>query len=99
MPRFLLEIGKMPGGRLMLQEQPSIVEFWSDKSPSERSRVLLRIADLLEANTEELAIMESRNQGKPIKLSRDSDIPFAADNLRFFAGAARTLARVSHWNG
>lgn len=69
--------------------------IWSDKSPSERSRVLLRIADLLEANTEELAILESRNQGKPIKLSRDSDIPFAADNLRFFAGAARTLEGAS----
>jgi len=69
--------------------------IWSDRSPSERSRVLLRIADLLEANTEELAILESRNQGKPIKLSRDSDIPFAADNLRFFAGAARTLEGAS----
>jgi len=68
---------------------------WSEKSPSERALVLLRIADLLEANTEELATLESRNQGKPIKLARDSDIPFAVDNLRFFAGAARTLEAAS----
>jgi len=64
---------------------------WSNKSPSERARILLRVADLLEANAEEFAALESRNQGKPIKLARDSDIPFAIDNLRFFAGAARTL--------
>jgi len=68
---------------------------WSEKTPSERALVLLRIADLLEASTEELATLESKNQGKPIKLARDSDIPFAVDNLRFFAGAARTLETAS----
>jgi len=69
--------------------------IWSEKSPSERALALLRLADLVEAQTKELASLESRNQGKPIKLARDSDIPFAVDNLRFFAGAARTLEAAS----
>jgi len=68
---------------------------WSSKIPAERSRILLKAADLLEANSIELAELESRNQGKAIKLARDSDIPFAIDNLRFFAGAARTLESAS----
>ncbi len=69
--------------------------IWSEKSPSERALVLLRLADLMEAHTEELATLESKNQGKPIKLAKDSDVPFAVDNLRFFAGAARTLEAAS----
>jgi betaine-aldehyde dehydrogenase len=68
---------------------------WSNKTPSERARILLRIADLLEAESGDFAVLESRNQGKAIKLARDSDIPFAIDNLRFFAGAIRTLECTS----
>lgn len=68
---------------------------WSNKAPSERARTLLRVADLLEADLDELATLESQNQGKAIKLARDSDLPFAADNLRFFAGAARILEGTS----
>lgn len=68
---------------------------WSNKTPSERARILLRVADLLEAESAEFAILESQNQGKAIKLARDSDLPFAVDNLRFFAGAIRTLQCTS----
>ncbi len=64
---------------------------WSGLSPGERAAVLWKWADLLEANIEKLVELECRNTGKPVKLARDSDIPFAIDNLRFFAGAARTL--------
>lgn len=64
---------------------------WSEALPGERARVLLKMADLLEARTPELARLESLNQGKTIRLSRDGDLPFAVDNLRFFAGAARSL--------
>lgn len=64
---------------------------WSRKTPGERSLALLRLADKLEGAQSSLAALESRNCGKPIKLAADSDIPFAIDNLRFFACAARCL--------
>lgn len=63
---------------------------WSKKTPSERSLALWRLADLLAARAEEFARLESENTGKPYKfLSLGGDIPFAVDNLRFFASAAR----------
>lgn len=64
---------------------------WSEKTPSERSVVLWRLSDLLEKNLLSFAKLESLNVGKTIKYSRDSDLPFIIDNLRFFAGAARML--------
>ncbi len=63
---------------------------WSRKTPSERSKAIWKLADLLEANSEEFARVESENTGKPYKfLSLASDVPFTVDNLRFFATAAR----------
>ena len=50
--------------------------------------MLLKLADRIEQNAEELAVLEADNVGKPIGLAR-SEIPFLVDNLRFFAGAAR----------
>jgi 1-pyrroline dehydrogenase len=64
---------------------------WSQTTPGERSRLLLQIADTLEERSEELAQLEVRNVGKPIDAVREEEIPFLLDNLRFFAGAARTL--------
>jgi betaine-aldehyde dehydrogenase len=64
---------------------------WSDTTPGERSRALLRLADALEERGEELAALEARNAGKPIQAVRDDEIPVLADNLRFFAGAGRNL--------
>ena len=63
---------------------------WLDATPGERSELLLKLADVISDNAEELAQIESRNVGKPITLARE-EMPFGADNLRFFAGAARTL--------
>jgi len=63
---------------------------WLDVTPKERSELLHRLADVLDENAEELARLESLNVGKPLMASRD-EIPFCADNLRFFAGAARHL--------
>lgn len=65
-------------------------EGWSATPPGERARALLKLADLLEDNAEELAQLESKNVGKPISLAR-GEVPFMADNLRFFAGAGRCL--------
>ena len=63
---------------------------WLDATPKERSELLLKLADVIDDNAEELAQIESRNVGKPLMASRD-EMPFSADNLRFFAGAARNL--------
>jgi 1-pyrroline dehydrogenase len=63
---------------------------WLDATPGERSELLLKLADVITDNAEELAQIESRNVGKPISLARE-EMPFGADNLRFFAGAARNL--------
>lgn len=63
---------------------------WSKKAPGERSKIIWKLAELLEANAEALAKVESENTGKPYQfVSLGGDIPFAVDNLRFFAGAAR----------
>ncbi len=61
---------------------------WLDMTPKDRSELLL--AGVMEEHAEELAQLESVNVGKPLMASRD-EMPFAADNLRFFAGAARNL--------
>ena len=63
---------------------------WLEATPKDRSELLHKLADVLTENAEELAQLESRNVGKPLMASRD-EMPFAADNLRFFAGAARNL--------
>ncbi|MGH3009817.1 MAG: gamma-aminobutyraldehyde dehydrogenase [Gaiellaceae bacterium] len=63
---------------------------WLEKTPKERSELLHALAGVLSDNAEELAQLESVNVGKPLMASRD-EMPFSADNLRFFAGAARNL--------
>ncbi len=63
---------------------------WLEKTPKERSELLHKLADVLDEHAEELAQLESVNVGKPLMASRD-EMPFSADNLRFFAGAARNL--------
>ncbi|HLE54553.1 MAG TPA: aldehyde dehydrogenase family protein [Thermoplasmata archaeon] len=65
---------------------------WPQMTPSDRAAALFKLAALIEADMDRLAILESKNQGKTIKQARDADLPFSVDNLRFMAGAARTLA-------
>lgn len=71
---------------------------WSGKTPAERSKVLYAMADVVEKHQSAIAKLESTNVGKTIKYARDSDLPFIIDNLRFFAGAARTLEGKSAAN-
>lgn len=71
---------------------------WSDKTPAERSKILWKFADMVEADSLNMARTESLNVGKTIKYSRDSDLPFIIDNLRFFAGAARTMEGKAYMN-
>lgn len=68
---------------------------WSKTSPAERSTLLYKLADALEAKAEQLAITESLNAGKPIKLAANGDIPFAIDNIRYFAGGARVVEGIA----
>jgi 1-pyrroline dehydrogenase len=63
---------------------------WLDSTPGERAALLLELADVLDANADELAEIESRNVGKPLAYAKD-EMPVCSDNLRFFAGAARVL--------
>src|SRR6266487_1077450 len=64
---------------------------WFETVPKERSEMLLRLADAILADAEELANIESANVGKPRALFLSDEMPPCVDNLRFFAGAARTL--------
>ncbi len=60
---------------------------WSGMGAAGRSRLMLRLADLIDAHLDELALMECMDTGKPLALARQVDIPRAAENLRFFATA------------
>ncbi len=64
---------------------------WRDSTPSERSLALFRIADAVEARADELIALEVENCGKPAHLVRSEEIPPMADQIRFFATAARHL--------
>lgn len=64
---------------------------WAARTPAERSRALMLWADAIEADAERLAADEVLDTGKPRTVALDGEVPFAVDNLRFFAGAARSL--------
>lgn len=66
-------------------------ESWRETTPSERSLALHRIADAVEARSEDLIALEVENCGKPIHLTRSEEVPPMVDQIRFFAGAARHL--------
>ncbi|MFY9314107.1 MAG: gamma-aminobutyraldehyde dehydrogenase [Burkholderiales bacterium] len=66
-------------------------ESWSETTPMERSRMLLRLADAVEARAEEFARVESLNCGKPYARALGDEIPAVADCFRYFAGAARCM--------
>jgi betaine-aldehyde dehydrogenase len=64
---------------------------WSELTPGERSKKILDYADLLEKHADEICELEVSETGKPWSTMRDGEFPFGLDNLRFFAGAARSL--------
>jgi betaine-aldehyde dehydrogenase len=65
-------------------------ETWQHTTPAERSNLLLKLADAIDARSDELGRLESRNAGKPVGAAIE-EIPVVSDNLRFFAGAARVM--------
>ncbi len=69
---------------------------WSKTTIDERSRILIKISELLEANLQRFAEAESKDNGKPISLAKSVDIPRAASNFRFFGNAITQFASESH---
>ena len=65
-------------------------ESWKNVNPVERAALLLKIADLIDANADKLALVETLDNGKPIRETTALDIPLGADHFRYFAGAIRT---------
>ncbi|CAE6882957.1 TPA: aldehyde dehydrogenase [Pseudomonas aeruginosa] len=64
-------------------------DAWGRTSVQERSHILLKIADRIEANRELLAVAETWDNGKPVRETLNADVPLAADHFRYFAGCIR----------
>lgn len=64
-------------------------DAWGKTSVQERSLILLKIADRIEANLELLAVAETRDNGKPVRETLTADVPLAADHFRYYAGCIR----------
>ena len=71
-------------------------KHWSQTTFEKRSRILIKISELLEANLDQFAEAESKDNGKPISLAKSIDIPRAASNFRFFGNAITQFASESH---
>src|SRR5690606_22437918 len=69
---------------------------WSQTTLEERSRILIKISELLEANLQRFAEAESKDNGKPVSLAKAVDIPRAASNFRFFGNAITQFSSESH---
>jgi aldehyde dehydrogenase len=74
---------------LALDAAHAIKDKWAHTSPAERSTALLKIADVLEENLETLALAETLDNGKPIRETRNADIPLVIDHFRYFAACIR----------
>ena len=70
---------------------------WSATPAQERSAILIKIADLIDRDLDKLALAESIDQGKPVKLAKIVDIPRASANLRFYATAILHTASDAHF--
>lgn len=64
-------------------------ESWKKTNVQERAALLLKIADLIDENADRLAMIETLDNGKPIRETRGIDIPLSSDHFRYFAGAIR----------
>ncbi len=71
-------------------------QSWSQLPLAKRAAILLKIADLIDRDMEVLALAESVDQGKPVRLAKSVDIPRASANMRFFATASMHVAAESH---
>jgi len=76
----------------------SAFQKWSNTSLEERSRIMIKIAEGIDANLDRLAKAESKDNGKPLWLAKSVDIPRASSNFRFFGNAITQFASESHEN-
>ena len=86
-PHLLVADSDARDVELAVQAADLAFPSWSESKPEARAALLNRIADLIDERAKDLAIAESNDQGKPVWLARLMDIPRAAHNFRFFAGA------------
>ncbi len=70
-------------------------ESWSTTTPAERALALLHIAEAVQENADELALLEALDAGKPIEAVKGDEIPVMVDHLRFFAGAGRCMSGLA----
>ncbi|MEQ1670541.1 MAG: aldehyde dehydrogenase, partial [Hyphomicrobium sp.] len=73
---------------------------WGRTSPAERSKIMLKIADRMEANLDVIALVESIDNGKPIRETTFADVPLGIDHWRYYAGCIRaqegTISEIDH---
>jgi aminomuconate-semialdehyde/2-hydroxymuconate-6-semialdehyde dehydrogenase len=81
---------------LAVQAAQSAFVGWSMMPTTQRAAVLQKISDLIERDLDKLALAESIDQGKPVKLAKSVDIPRASANMRFFATASMHFSSESH---
>ena len=82
---------------LALDAAHAIKDQWAHTSPVERANALLKIANVLEENLETLALAETIDNGKPIRETRNADIPLVIDHFRYFAACIRAEeGRLTH---
>ncbi len=74
---------------LALDAAHAAKDSWGKTSPGERSNILLKIADTIEANLEQLAVAETWENGKPVRETIAADLPLVVDHFRYFAGCIR----------
>jgi phenylacetaldehyde dehydrogenase len=77
--------------RAVVSSRAAFDGVWADVTPADRSLLLWRIADIVDANNEELALLETLNNGKPITAARRDDIPNISAMFRYFAGWATKI--------
>ena len=75
-------------------------DAWGQTSAAERARILNKIADKMEENLDMLALVETIDNGKPIRETTYADLPLAVDHFRYFAGCIRaqegSLSEIDH---
>jgi aminomuconate-semialdehyde/2-hydroxymuconate-6-semialdehyde dehydrogenase len=81
---------------LAVQAAQSAFAGWSVMPIAQRASILQKIADLIDRDIDKLALAESIDQGKPVKLAKAVDIPRASANMRFFATASMHFSSESH---
>ena len=85
---------------LALDAAHKAADAWGKTSTTERSNILLKIADRIEANLALIAMADTVDNGKPIRETMNADIPLTVDHFRYFAGAIRaqegSLSEIDH---